>query len=46
MIGRQFHKSMTLSEIARMLHRHGFSHQAPGRRATERGEEAVNGWVK
>ncbi|MFD6826145.1 hypothetical protein ACFWC5_38300 [Streptomyces sp. NPDC060085] len=23
LIGRQFHKSMTLSGIARMLHRHG-----------------------
>src|SRR5690242_6861440 len=41
LIGRRFHKSMTLSAIARMLHRHGFSHQVPARRAIERYEEAV-----
>lgn len=29
LIGRRFHKSMTLSAIARMLHRYGFSHQVP-----------------
>jgi transposase len=46
LIGRRFHKSMTLSAIAQMLHRHGFSHQIPARRATERDEEAVTGWVK
>uniref|UniRef100_UPI001E65A042 helix-turn-helix domain-containing protein n=1 Tax=Streptomyces lacrimifluminis TaxID=1500077 RepID=UPI001E65A042 len=46
LIGRRFHKSMTLSAIAQMLHRHGFSHQVPARRAVERGEEAVAGWVK
>jgi hypothetical protein len=43
--GRRFHKSLTLSAIAQMLHRHGFSHQAPARRAVERNEEAVMGWV-
>nr|WP_236067410.1 winged helix-turn-helix domain-containing protein [Streptomyces brasiliscabiei] len=37
---------MTLSAIAQMLHRHGFSHQVPARRAVERDEEAVSGWVK
>jgi transposase len=46
LIGRRFHKSMTLSAIARMLHRHGFSHQVPARRAVERDEETVAGWVK
>ncbi|MFJ5036009.1 winged helix-turn-helix domain-containing protein [Streptomyces sp. NPDC088560] len=46
LIGRRFHKSMTLSAIAQMLHRHGFSHQVPARRATERNDEAVAGWVK
>ncbi|MEU7488087.1 winged helix-turn-helix domain-containing protein [Streptomyces sp. NPDC042319] len=46
LIGRRFHKTMTLSAIAQMLHRHGFSHQIPARRATERKEEAVTGWVK
>ncbi|GGM24480.1 hypothetical protein GCM10010129_81160 [Streptomyces fumigatiscleroticus] len=46
LIGRRFHKTMTLSAIAQMLHRHGFSHQMPARRALERDEEAVTGWVK
>ena len=46
LIGRRFHKSKTLSAIVQMLHRHGFSHQLPARRATERDEEAVSGWVK
>ncbi|QNP75481.1 winged helix-turn-helix domain-containing protein [Streptomyces roseirectus] len=46
LIGRRFHKSLTLSAIARMLHRRGFSHQVPARRAVERDEEAVAGWVK
>lgn len=46
LIGRRFHKSMTLSATAQMLHRHGFSHQVPARRAVERDEEMVTGWVK
>ncbi|WUE96552.1 winged helix-turn-helix domain-containing protein [Streptomyces sp. NBC_00490] len=46
LIGRRFHMSMTLSAIAQMLHRHGFSHQVSARRAIERDEEAVTGWVK
>ncbi|MFF2511828.1 winged helix-turn-helix domain-containing protein [Streptomyces sp. NPDC058086] len=46
LIGSRFHKGMTLSAIAQMLHRHGFSHQVPARRAVERDEEAVTGWVK
>lgn len=46
LIGRRFHKSFTLSGIAQMLRRHGWSHQVPARRATERDEEAVAGWVK
>lgn len=36
LIGRRFHKSFTLSGIAQMLRRHGWSHQVPARRATER----------
>ncbi|MGW4825722.1 IS630 family transposase [Streptomyces sp. NPDC004227] len=36
LIGRRFHKTMTLSGIAQMLRRHGFSHQVPARRAVER----------
>ncbi|WP_326617501.1 winged helix-turn-helix domain-containing protein [Streptomyces anulatus] len=46
LIGRRFHKSMTLSAIAQMVHRHGYSHQVPARRAAERDEQAVTGWVK
>ncbi|MFI1184384.1 transposase [Streptomyces sp. NPDC020799] len=44
--GRRFHKSMTLCGVAKMLNRHGWSHQVPARRALERDEEAVAGWVK
>jgi transposase len=46
LIGRRFHKNITLSTIAQMLRRHGWSHQVPARRAVERDEEAVTGWVK
>jgi transposase len=46
LIGRRFHKSITLSGISQMLRRHGWSHQVPARRATERDEAAVAGWVK
>ncbi|MER6916043.1 winged helix-turn-helix domain-containing protein [Streptomyces sp. NPDC000594] len=46
LIGRRFRKAMTLSGIAQMLRRHGWSHQVPARRALERDEAAVAGWVK
>jgi transposase len=46
LIGRRFHKSMTLSGIGQMLRRHGWSHQVPARRAVERDEATVAGWVK
>nr|WP_112465886.1 winged helix-turn-helix domain-containing protein [Streptomyces triticisoli] len=46
LIGRRFHRALTLSTIAQMLRRHGWSHQIPARRALERNEEAVTGWVK
>ncbi|MGW2602339.1 IS630 family transposase [Streptomyces klenkii] len=46
LIGRRFHKTMTLSAIAQMLHRNGWSHQVPARPALERDEDAVAGWVK
>lgn len=46
LIGRRFHKSMTLSGISQMLRRHGWSHQVPARRALERNDNAVAGWVK
>lgn len=46
LMGRRFHMAMTLSGISQMLRRHGWSHQVPARRAVERGEAAVAGWVK
>ncbi|WP_425428238.1 IS630 family transposase [Streptomyces roseoverticillatus] len=41
LIGRRFHKSFTLSGIAQMLRRHGWSNQVPARRALERDEDAI-----
>ncbi|WP_437107250.1 helix-turn-helix domain-containing protein [Streptomyces flaveolus] len=35
-----------MSAITQMLHRHGFSHQVPARRAIERDEQVVASWVK
>jgi transposase len=46
LIGRRFHKTLSLSGISQMLRRHGWSHQVPARRAVERNETAVAGWVK
>lgn len=46
LIGRRFHKTMTRSGISQMLRRNGWSHQVPARRALERDENAVAGWVK
>ncbi|MFE6554980.1 winged helix-turn-helix domain-containing protein [Streptomyces sp. NPDC057746] len=46
LIGRRFHKSFTLSGVSQMLRRHGWSHQVPARRAVERDEAVVAGWVK
>ncbi|WP_263303393.1 IS630 family transposase [Streptomyces sp. 135] len=46
LIGRRFHKSMTLSGISQMLRRHGWSHQVPARRVIERDEKAVVSWVR
>ncbi|MFJ8801005.1 winged helix-turn-helix domain-containing protein [Streptomyces sp. NPDC102487] len=45
-IGRRFHKSYTLQGVRKLLIRHGFSCQVPARRALERDEEQVTGWVK
>ena len=45
-IGRRFHKSYTLQGVCKLLIRHGFSCQVPARRAVERDEEEVTGWVK
>ncbi|MDP9867940.1 MULTISPECIES: helix-turn-helix domain-containing protein [Streptosporangium] len=46
LIGHRFHKTLTLSTIAQMLRRNGWSHQVPAKRALERDEDAVTGWVK
>ncbi|MCC5481094.1 winged helix-turn-helix domain-containing protein [Streptomyces sp. JA03] len=44
-IGRRFHKRYTLQGVRKLLIRHGFSCQVPARRAVERDEEAICGWV-
>nr|WP_181785165.1 winged helix-turn-helix domain-containing protein [Streptomyces phytophilus] len=46
LIGRRFHKSYTVQGVAALLRRHGWSCQVPARRAVERNEAAVAGWVK
>ncbi|MGA5799439.1 helix-turn-helix domain-containing protein [Streptomyces cellulosae] len=44
--GRRFHKSYTVQGVAALLKRHGWSCQVLTRRALERAEAAVAGWVK
>jgi transposase len=44
--GRRFHKSYTPQGVAALLHRHGWSHQVPARRALERDDDAVAVWTK
>ncbi|MDQ1041172.1 transposase [Streptomyces sp. V3I8] len=46
LIGRRFHKSYTVQGVAALLKRHGWSCQVSARRAIERDEAAVAGWVK
>jgi len=46
LIGRRFHKIYTIQGVAALLKRHGWSCQVPARRAMERDEAAVAGWVK
>ncbi|MBQ1092220.1 winged helix-turn-helix domain-containing protein [Streptomyces sp. B93] len=46
LIGRRFHKSYTVQGVAVLLKRHGWSSQVPARRAIERDENQVDGWVK
>lgn len=46
LIGRRFHKSYTVQGVAVLLKRHGWSCQVPARRAVERDDGAVAGWVK
>jgi transposase len=46
LIGRRFHKSYTVQGVAALLKRHGWSCQVPARRAIERDENVVAGWMK
>nr|WSZ19370.1 winged helix-turn-helix domain-containing protein [Streptomyces canus] len=46
LIGRRFHKNYTVQGVAALLRRHGWSCQVPARRAIERDENRVAGWVK
>lgn len=46
LIGRRFHRSYTIQGVAALLKRHGWSCQVPARRAVERDDAAVAGWVK
>ncbi|MFD8538896.1 IS630 family transposase [Streptomyces rubrogriseus] len=45
-IGRRFHLTYTLQGVRKLLVRNGWSRQVPARRAIERDDEAVAGWVK
>ncbi|MFD0078530.1 winged helix-turn-helix domain-containing protein [Streptomyces sp. NPDC127166] len=44
LIGRKFHVSYSVSGATRLMHRLGFSPQAPARRVAERDEQAVSTW--
>lgn len=46
LIGRRFHRSYTIQGVAALLKRQGWTCQIPARRALERDEAAVAGWVK
>jgi transposase len=46
LIGRRFHKSYTPQGVAALLHRHGWSHQIPARRAMERDDAAAAVWTR
>ncbi|MFB7429545.1 winged helix-turn-helix domain-containing protein [Streptomyces hydrogenans] len=45
-IGRRFHLTYTIQGVRKLLVRNGWSRQVPARRAMERDDEAVAGWVK
>ncbi|MFB7739730.1 winged helix-turn-helix domain-containing protein [Streptomyces sp. NPDC056112] len=45
-ISRRFHLSLSVATVWRLLKRHGWSWQAPTRRALERDEDAVTLWKK
>ncbi|MEU8952447.1 winged helix-turn-helix domain-containing protein [Streptomyces sp. NPDC048489] len=46
LFGRRFHKSYTVQGVASLFKRRGWSCQVSARRAIERDETAVAGWVK
>ena len=46
LIWRRFHKNYTIQGVALLLKRHGWTCQVPARRALERDEQAIAGWVK
>lgn len=45
-IGRRFHVTYTIQGVRKLLVRNGWSCQVPARRAVERDDDAVAGWVK
>ncbi|UQA91475.1 winged helix-turn-helix domain-containing protein [Streptomyces halobius] len=45
-IGRRFHLAYTIQGVRKLLVRNGWSCQVPARRAVERDDEALAGWVK
>jgi transposase len=45
-IGRRFHMTYTVRGVRKLLVRNGWSCRVPARRALERDDEAVAGWVK
>ncbi|MDA5141112.1 winged helix-turn-helix domain-containing protein [Streptomyces sp. AD681] len=45
-IGRRFHMAYTIPGVRKLLARHGWSWQVPARRAMERDDGVVAGWVK
>uniref|UniRef100_UPI0005624FEF winged helix-turn-helix domain-containing protein n=1 Tax=Actinacidiphila yeochonensis TaxID=89050 RepID=UPI0005624FEF len=45
-IGRRFHLTYTVQGVRKLLVRNGWSCQVPARRAMERDDDAVAGWVK
>lgn len=46
MIGRRFHLTYTIQGVRKLLVRNDWSCQVPARRAMERDDDAVAGWVK
>ncbi|WP_256331988.1 winged helix-turn-helix domain-containing protein [Streptomyces sp. 2314.4] len=46
MIGRRLRLSLSVATVWRLLKRHGWSWQAPARRALERDEQAVELWKR